>query len=89
MIGRCYKPKNSSYARYGGRGIRVCDRWRLSFAAFLSDVGERPIGATLDRRSNDGDYGPDNCRWATALQQASNRHNNLWRLHHIPDWGAR
>src|SRR5262249_3821224 len=74
MRGRCYDPNNSQYARYGGRGIRVCERWRDDFMAFLSDMGPRPSRAyTLDRLDNDRDYALENCRWATRYQQAHNR----------------
>lgn len=73
MIQRCTYPSQQSYPRYGGRGIRVCDRWRHSFAAFLEDMGERPEGMTLGRVDNDGHYEPDNCRWETSRQQASNK----------------
>jgi hypothetical protein len=80
MISRCKDPKNESYERYGGRGIKVTDRWEY-FANFVQDVGERPNGHSLDRINNDGDYSPENCRWATAKQQANNRASNRLITH--------
>lgn len=71
MVDRCTNPKNKRWLRYGGRGIKVCDRWR-SFAAFLADMGERPEGKTIDRENNDGDYEPGNCKWSTAAEQNRN-----------------
>jgi hypothetical protein len=75
MIERCENPKRKDYPRYGGRGIRVCERWRHSFPAFLEDMGERPSPQhSLDRYSdNDGNYEPGNVRWATGCQQQCNR----------------
>ncbi len=74
MWQRCTNPNNPKYPRWGGRGIEVHERWR-SFENFIADVGDRPPGKTLDRRDNDGDYGPDNWRWATPAEQAANTRN--------------
>lgn len=76
MHSRCYNPNNRAYNRYGGRGIVVHPRWH-SFEAFLSDVGEKPPGKSLDRIDNHGAYGPDNFRWATPVEQNSNRRDNV------------
>jgi hypothetical protein len=72
MIQRCTNPKQKAYKHYGGRGIKVCKRWR-DFRHFLTDMGLRPDGMTLDRRDNDKGYTPDNCRWATQVEQIANR----------------
>ena len=72
MRGRCTNVNIQSYQYYGARGIKVCERW-ASFENFLADMGEKPDGLSLDRINNEGDYSPDNCRWATPKEQALNR----------------
>lgn len=72
MINRCLNPNDPRYADYGGRGISVCDEWKL-FPAFLADMGERPTGQTLDRIKNHLGYSADNCKWSTPAEQMSNR----------------
>jgi hypothetical protein len=74
MIQRCTNPKTKAFKDYGGRGITICERWQHSFKNFLADMGEPPVGQTLDRfPDNDGNYEPTNCRWATRKQQNNNQ----------------
>jgi hypothetical protein len=76
MINRCSNPDCAAYPRYGGRGIVVCDRW-LKYENFFFDMGPRPEGKSLERKNNDGNYEPDNCKWATAQEQSENKRNNI------------
>lgn len=74
MKERCYNPKSKRYEDWGGRGITVCDRWLEGFENFLADMGPRPSPRhSLDRKDNDGNYEPSNCRWATYSEQNLNR----------------
>jgi hypothetical protein len=70
---RCYEKENRKYHLYGGRGIEMCDRWYLSFANFVEDMGVKPAGMSLDRRDNDGNYEKSNCRWVTKTTSNRNR----------------
>ena len=82
MIRRCYVPAHDGFAYYGGRGIKVCDRWRDDFRVFLTDMGKRPSPRhSIERRDVNGDYTPENCYWATDREQRRNRRNTLYVWH--------
>lgn len=81
---RCRNPRCHAWEDYGGRGITVCQRWIDSFENFLADMGERPAGHSLDRIDSNGNYEPSNCRWATRIEQESNKRSNR-----ILEWNDR
>lgn len=84
MRARCNAPGATGYAEWGGRGIKVCPEWSASFTQFLADMGPRPApGYSIDRIDTNGDYEPDNCRWASAKEQARNTRAN--RIVHLSD----
>lgn len=77
---RCLNSNASDYSYYGGRGIRICERWLNSFENFFEDMGTKPKGFTIERVENDRDYGPSNCVWADRKTQAQNRRpRTSWR----------
>lgn len=76
MKARCYNPNAANYHLYGGRGIKICERWRSSFTNFLEDMGPKPTPShSIDRINNDSNYEPANCKWSTSKEQAANRRN--------------
>lgn len=74
---RCYSPNCKNFPQYGGRGITMCQDWLESYEAFLTDMGPRPNGFSLDRINVDGNYEPKNCRWASTFTQANNKRSNI------------
>lgn len=76
MKKRCFNPEDAAYPDYGGRGITVCERWIHSFADFLTDMGERPEGRSIERKNNSLGYCKENCVWATPIEQGNNKRNS-------------
>lgn len=90
MKRRCANPNAHNYEFYGGRGIKVCERW-FSFMNFLEDMGEPPGGFTLDRVDAEGDYCPANCKWSSLVEQARNKRSNIFytcfgETKTVPQW---
>lgn len=79
---RCTNPRAKKFPSYGGRGIKVCERWLKSFEAFFADMGQRPSPQhSIDRINNDGNYEPGNCRWATKKEQSRNQRTSVFFEH--------
>ena len=93
MRQRCYNPSCPGYAQYGARGISICDRWRNDYDAFVTDMGFRPVGMSIERIDNNGNYEPSNCRWATSFEQSRNTRRTIKLTHQgqtklMVDWAT-
>jgi hypothetical protein len=93
MTQRVCNPNHKSFDDYGGRGITICERWLGSFENFYADMGDRPLGLTLERINNNGNYEPTNCEWATSKKQANNRRSNRpitlnGRTRNLNEWAS-
>lgn len=93
MHQRCSNTKGASFHLYGGREIKVCERW-LHFENFFKDMGNPPENTSIDRINNDGNYEPSNCRWATPFQQSSNTRKNKFisfngQTFHLSEWARK
>lgn len=97
MVARCTNPRHAKWKWYGGRGIKVCDRW-MTFENFKADMGPRPERHTIERKDNNGNYEPGNCVWATMAAQGANKRSAgpnagpityLGETHHASEWARR
>lgn len=91
MHARCYQKNCKDFPDYGGRGIRVCARWRTDFSAFLADMGRRPSNHIIERKDPNGPYDPMNCQWAHRSTASRNTRRNIWITHRgerliLADW---
>ncbi len=86
MLNRCYNPNNDHYKYYGKRGITVCEAWRNSFLEFYADMGPSKSDLSIERKDNDGNYEPSNCKWATRFEQEKTKRKSSWgkKLTFIP-----
>lgn len=74
---RCLNPNSTDFPKYGGKGIKLCERWKESFDNFLADMGECPPGLTIERIDSNGNYEPGNCKWASYFAQSRNKSTNV------------
>lgn len=94
MKNRCFNVDGAKYPIYGGRGIKVCERWLHSFETFLTDVGRKPSPAhSIDRINVNGNYEPGNVRWSTSREQSRNTRDSIYityrgETHHLKEWAG-